>query len=114
MLKRFVGIVDALGFSMSVQITDSASVSPDFLAHRKRAVKAAIDKDYAAMLEALGFAARAYGMSQLARHTQLRREALYRSFSATGDPTLHGFCRVLSALGLSFKIVPLRKRAKIR
>jgi len=49
---------------------------------------------------ALGVAARAKGMSDIARDTGLSREQLYRSFSAKGNPTLKTTLAVMKALGL--------------
>jgi len=49
---------------------------------------------------ALGVAARAKGMSQIARQTGLSREQLYRSFSEHGNPTLKTTLAVMKALGI--------------
>jgi probable addiction module antidote protein len=40
------------------------------------------------------------GMAALARETALSREALYRTLSESGNPTLETLSRVLGALGL--------------
>jgi len=56
--------------------------------------------DSAYIAKALGVVARAKGMSQIARETDLSREQLYRSFSAQGNPTLKTTLAVLHALGL--------------
>ncbi|WP_257263983.1 addiction module antidote protein [Endozoicomonas sp. ONNA2] len=53
--------------------------------------------------EAIGVAARAKGMADVARETGLSREQLYRSFSGEGSPTLKTLLVVLQALGLSLK-----------
>lgn len=49
---------------------------------------------------ALGVVARAKGMTQIAGQTGLSREQLYRSFSATGNPTLKTTLAVMNALGV--------------
>jgi probable addiction module antidote protein len=49
---------------------------------------------------ALGVAARAKGMTQIAKDTGLSREQLYRSFSDTGNPTLKTTIAVMKALGI--------------
>ena len=49
---------------------------------------------------ALGVVARAKGMTQIANQTGLSREQLYRSFSATGNPTLKTTIAVMKALGI--------------
>ena len=50
--------------------------------------------------KALGTVARAKGMAQIAERTGLSREQLYRSFSASGNPTLRSTLAVMKALGL--------------
>lgn len=49
---------------------------------------------------ALGVVARAKGMAQIAHHTGLSREQLYRSFSDKGNPTLKTMLAVMNALGV--------------
>jgi probable addiction module antidote protein len=48
---------------------------------------------------ALGAAARAKGMSKIARETGLAREQLYKSLSEDGNPTLETMLAVLKAIG---------------
>lgn len=57
-------------------------------------------EDASYIAHALGVAARAKGMSQIARDTGLSREQLYRSLSAKGNPTLKTALAVMKALGL--------------
>lgn len=56
--------------------------------------------DAAYIAHALGVAARAKGMSQIADETGLSREQLYRSFSTDGNPTLKTTLAVVRALGI--------------
>ena len=56
--------------------------------------------DAAYIAHALGIVARAKGMAQLATQTGLSREQLYRSFSASGNPTLRTTLAVMKALGI--------------
>ena len=56
---------------------------------------------------ALGDIARAHGMAQLARETGLAREALYRSLSPDGNPSLSTLLRVTRALGMKLTAVPM-------
>ncbi len=56
--------------------------------------------DVSYIAHALGIVARAKGMTQIARHTGLSREQLYRSFSEDGNPTLKTTLAVMKALGL--------------
>lgn len=64
------------------------------------------DGDPKALTAALGNVARAKGMTQLARDTGLTREALYRSLTPDGNPTLSTFAAVLDGLGLKMRIDP--------
>ncbi|MBP7064591.1 addiction module antidote protein [Ferrovibrio sp.] len=49
---------------------------------------------------ALGIIARARGISSVAQETGLSREALYRSLSSEGNPTITTVMDVMRALGL--------------
>ncbi|WP_428247706.1 addiction module antidote protein [Ferrovibrio sp.] len=49
---------------------------------------------------ALGIIARARGISSVARETGLSREALYRSLSSDGNPTITTVMDVMRVLGL--------------
>jgi probable addiction module antidote protein len=56
--------------------------------------------DAAFVAKSLGVVARAKGMAEIARQTGLSREQLYRSFSASGNPTLRTTLAVMKALGV--------------
>lgn len=56
--------------------------------------------DAAYIAHALGTVARAKGMAQIADETGLSREQLYRSFSASGNPTLRTTLAVMKSLGI--------------
>jgi probable addiction module antidote protein len=56
--------------------------------------------DVAGLTRALGDAARARGMTQVAKETGLSRESLYRALSAEGNPSLTTFLRVARVLGI--------------
>ena len=62
------------------------------------------DGDIALIAHAIGVAARAKGMSKIAGETGLAREALYRSFSEDGNPSLKSTIAVLKSLGLVLSI----------
>lgn len=64
------------------------------------------DGDPQLISAAIGDAARAHGMTQLAKDTGLAREALYRSLSETGNPELATVLKVLGALGLKLTPTP--------
>lgn len=57
---------------------------------------------------ALGNIARSQGMSEIARKAGLGRQALYKSLSEGGNPTLETLVAVLSVLGLELTV---QKRA---
>jgi probable addiction module antidote protein len=56
------------------------------------------------LLQALGVIARSHGMSALARETGISREALYRAFSDSGNPTLDTLLRVMKAFGVRLAV----------
>ncbi|MCY4150330.1 MAG: putative addiction module antidote protein [Gammaproteobacteria bacterium] len=56
--------------------------------------------DPACVAQALGVAARARGMTEIARQTGPSREQLCRSFSKEGNPTLRSTLAVMQALGI--------------
>lgn len=63
------------------------------------------EKDNAAYIaKAMGIAARAKGMSEIAREAGLSREQLYRSFSEHGNPTLKSMLAVMKALGVDINV----------
>ena len=53
---------------------------------------------------AIGVAAKARGMTQIAEQTGLSRESLYRALSTEGRPQFDTIQRVLTALGLQLKV----------
>lgn len=55
---------------------------------------------------ALGDAARARGMTQVAADTGLTREALYKALRSDARPRLDTIARVLKALGLRLTVQP--------
>lgn len=62
------------------------------------------DEDTTYIVHALGIAARARGMTRVASDTGLAREALYRSFSEEGNPSLKSTIAVLKSLGFGLTI----------
>lgn len=56
---------------------------------------------------AIGIVARAKGMTKIADDTGLAREALYRSFSEDGNPSLKSTLAVLKSLGFGLAAKPL-------
>jgi probable addiction module antidote protein len=62
--------------------------------------------DAAFIADALGIAARARGMSQVAKDAGLSRENLYRALSPDGNPEFATVVRVLQALHLKLAAIP--------
>lgn len=61
-------------------------------------------RDGAYIATAIGVAARAKGMTDVARKTGLARQNLYASLSEKGNPRLDTLIKVLSTLGLDLSI----------
>ena len=66
--------------------------------------------DPAFLAHALGVAARARNMSQLARDTGLTREGLYKALSADGNPGFGTVLKVADAMGYRFALVGKAKQ----
>lgn len=62
--------------------------------------------DASYIAKAMGIAARAKGMSEIAKEAGLSREQLYRSFSEHGNPTLKSMLAVMKALGVDMTARP--------
>jgi probable addiction module antidote protein len=60
--------------------------------------------------KALGNAARANSMLEVANKTGLTREHLYTSLSESGNPTLQTLTKIMDALGYQLSFVPKTKR----
>ena len=65
------------------------------------------ENDPAALAQALGTAARARGMTEIARETGLAREALYKALRADAQPRFDTVNRVCQALGVKLVAQPL-------
>lgn len=60
--------------------------------------------DPAYIADAMGVAARAEGMTRIAKASGLAREQLYKSLSTDGNPTLTTVISVMKALGLELSV----------
>ena len=69
--------------------------------------EAVAENDPAFLKIALGCVARAMGMSEVADKSGLKRENLYRAFSADGNPTLDTLTAALGGMGLKIEVVPM-------
>ena len=65
------------------------------------------DPDPDVFLVAVKDVARARGMSQLAKETQLGRESLYKALSAGAKPRYDTMIKVINALGVQLQVVPV-------
>ena len=71
------------------------------------------DGDAAELARALGYIARARGMTQIARDTGLTREVLYKALRPGASPRFDTLQRVARALGIRFvaQVDPIREPA---
>ena len=70
-------------------------------------VEAALElDDPAALLLALRQVAKAHGMAEVARRTDVGEKTLFRTLSENGNPTIATLHKVLHAVGLRLSITP--------
>ena len=62
------------------------------------------ENDPAELCKALGTIARARGVTEIAEKTGLNRQALYKAFSAEGDPRASTLWKVLGALDIQLSV----------
>jgi len=62
--------------------------------------------------KALGNAAKAQGMMDIAKKTGLAREHLYTSFSENGNPTLLTLTTVMDSLGYQLAAIPKNRKER--
>lgn len=84
-------------FDIASLLEDGEAIE-DFL---KDAVE---EGDATLVAHAIGIVARAKGMTRIAGETGLAREALYRSFSEDGNPSLKSTIAVLKSLGFVLSV----------
>lgn len=65
------------------------------------------ENDSAALADALGVAARARGMSEIAKQSGLTREALYKALRSDAQPRFETISRVCAALGVKLVARPV-------
>lgn len=63
--------------------------------------------DIDTITRAIGVAAKAKGMSQIAHDAGLSRESLYKALGSDGNPQFETILRVLAALGLQLRAEPV-------
>ena len=64
------------------------------------------DGDNEEFLRAIGHIARARGISQIAKHTGMGRESLYKAFAPGSKPRFETVVKVLHAIGLELTARP--------
>jgi probable addiction module antidote protein len=72
------------------------------------------EDDPAFLVEAIGTAARAHGMSQLAADTGITRRGLYKALGENGNPSFATIYSVLRALGVRIRAEEASKAPKVR
>ena len=83
--------------------------SPEAIAEYMSQVIADGEQDE--LLRAMGYIAKAKGMTQISQETGLGRESLYKTFQEGTDPKFSTISKVLKAMGLSLQIEALRPQA---
>ena len=79
---------------------DSAEAIAEYIS------EAFLTHDQKAITRALGEAAKARGMTEIAEQSGLSRESLYKALSADGNPELDTVLRVIEALGVDLQAKP--------
>ena len=72
------------------------------------------DGDPKLIAAVLGDIARAKGMTEVAQAAGLGRESLYKALSRDGNPEFATVVRVIAALGLTLKVVPVQETRKTK
>jgi probable addiction module antidote protein len=67
------------------------------------------EDDPAALAQALGTAARARGMTEIAKASGIAREALYKALRSGSEPRFETINRVCHALGVKLVAQPIRR-----
>lgn len=75
-------------------------------------LNAALEDSQEAFLKALKNVAQARQMADVAKEAGIRRETLYRAFSAEGNPTIATLSSVLNALGMKIQIASMMEQGK--
>jgi len=87
-------------FDIAQHLETDADIA-EFLAETLR------EGDAADFIHALGTAARARGMTEVARKAGLTRASLYKSLSENGNPQFDTIYRLCNALGLRLTATPV-------
>ena len=82
-------------------VAEHLETDEDIIAYLSAAME---EDDPALVTAALGDVARAKGMTEVARKSNLGRASLYKALSLDGNPEFATIMQVVKALGYSFKI----------
>ncbi len=84
--------------------------SPEAIAEYMSQVIA--DGDQNELLRAIGYIAKAKGMTQISQETGLGRESLYKTFQEGTEPKFSTISKVLKAMGLGLQIEILQPQVR--
>ncbi len=84
--------------------------SPEAIAEYMSQVIA--DGDQNELLRAIGYIAKAKGMTQISQETGLGRESLYKTFQEGAEPKFSTISKVLKAMGLGLQIETLQPQVR--
>jgi probable addiction module antidote protein len=102
-LKDWLMTIDLIPHDSAAYFRDNPEAQAELLAD-------AVEQGHAGYLaHAIGVIAKARGMTAIEKETGMKRQALYRALSDTGNPTLDTLLKVLSALNLKLTIEPSPK-----
>ncbi|MCB0037688.1 MAG: putative addiction module antidote protein [Anaerolineales bacterium] len=101
MMNKKVRITDLPEFDMAQQLKSEE----DIAAYITMVIE---DGDAAELAHALGIAAKARGMSEIAQATGITREALYKALRPNAKPRFDTINRVCNALGVRLVAQPVR------
>lgn len=99
-MSRKTNIADLPEFDMARQLKSEE----DIAAYVTMVIE---DGDAAELAHALGIAAKARGMSEIAKATGLTREALYKALTPNAKPRFDTINRVCAALGVRLVAQPV-------
>ncbi|TKB06477.1 addiction module antidote protein [Desulforhopalus sp. IMCC35007] len=102
-MPKKISIADLPDFDMAKQL----SSEEDIAAYVTMVIE---DGDAAELAHALGVAAKARGMSEIAQASGLTREALYKALKPNAKPRFDTINRVCAALGVRLVAKPVHTR----
>ena len=99
-MSKKIRITDLPNFDPAEYLKDDA----DIAAYLSVVIE---EGDAGELAHALGVAARARGMAQIAEETGIGREALYKALRADAQPRFDTISRVCKALGVELVVQPV-------